>query len=141
MQVIKLRSCRKQRNKVPHFFVAIVLVLCDIDHVETTHNASHKRKRVMTTTATLLARLNELRVANDKKPVVKWKASRAKLEDAIAELTPTKGAGRATSPIADYFREMGINPKVGRAKLRRHLEKPANGWEVTSQVRKLFEAA
>jgi hypothetical protein len=94
----------------------------------------------MTTTATLLARLNELRVSNDMKPVAKWKASRAKLEDAIAELTPTS-KGRATSPIADYFREMGINPKVGRAKLRRHLEKPANGWEVTSQVRKLFEAA
>lgn len=93
----------------------------------------------MSNTATLLARLNVLRVENGKKPIAKWKASVAKLNDAIADLEPVTGT-RATSEIADFFREIGVNPKVGRAKLRRHLAKPEDGWKVTAKVRELFAA-
>jgi len=104
------------------------------------HNATTcKRKTIMSNTSTLLARLNALRADNGKKPIAKWKASVAKLNEAIADLEPVKGA-RATSEIADFFREIGVNPKVGRAKLRRHLEKPASGWAVTAKVRELFAA-
>lgn len=98
-----------------------------------------------TSTAALLDRLNVLRAENDKKPIAKWKASRAKLEEAIAELEPAK-ATRATSAIGDFCREHGINPKVGRAKLRRHLDRAdhadADGnWRVTAKVKELLLGA
>lgn len=65
----------------------------------------------------LLTRLNALRVANNMKPLKSWKASNAKLNEAIAALEPK----RTTSPFADICREYDVNPKVGRALYRRHI--------------------
>ena len=86
-----------------------------------------------TTAATLLARLNDLRAKNDMKPL-KSPMSIAKMEEAIAKLTPN-----GTSEIAEYARSKGVNPKVARALLRRHLAKPATGWALTNEVRELID--
>ena len=96
-------------------------------------------------TNTLFARLNALRVSNDMKPLAKWKASRAKLEQAIEELTPQEAATTRTGEVADYAREKGIHPKVARQKMRRHLDKAencdANGrWRLTDAVKECLDS-
>lgn len=68
--------------------------------------------------SSLLDRLNTLRTSAGMKPLKSWKASRAKLEEAIAALTPSNDR---TSDFADMCREYGVNPKVGRALYRRHV--------------------
>jgi len=86
--------------------------------------------------ATLLARLNDLRTRNDLKPL-KHPMPIAKMEKAIADLTPN-----TTSEIAEYARSKGVNPKVARALLRRHFEKPATGWALTNEIKqKIDESA
>jgi hypothetical protein len=80
----------------------------------------------------LLARLNDLRVANNMKPL-KHAPSKAKMEEAIKALTP-KGS-RETNEVADYARSLNIDPKVTRALLRRHFERPANGWALTKEIK------
>jgi hypothetical protein len=89
------------------------------------------------TSATLLARLNTLRVANDMKPL-KAPKSIASMEADIASLSP---ANDRTSDVAEYARSKGVDPKVARALLRRHLEKPATGWALTDEVRELIDAS
>lgn len=107
-------------------------------------------------TKDLLMELNELREAKDMKPIKTWKQSRAKLEEAIdnldAESTPPankkpvtkkkkpaakkKPPGKKRGPqpkddgllsVSDIAREIGIDPKVARAKLRRYGEKAEDG--------------
>jgi hypothetical protein len=98
-----------------------------------------------TTTASLLERFNELRVANDMKPIAKWKASRAKLEEAIEELTPAEEeATTRTGEVADYARLKGVHPKVARQKLRRHLNKAehcdkSGRWILTERVKAVID--
>jgi hypothetical protein len=89
----------------------------------------------MTTTATLFAELNARRIAADMKPLKTWKASTAALEAAVAKLTPVPTATEQgeTITVAAVARELGINPKVARAKCRRHAEKLSvdytnDGW-------------
>lgn len=91
----------------------------------------------MTTTASMLTRLNELREANGLKPLKAWKESKQKLEDAIRKLSdatidemieedkkvPCKAPSANPNPesitLAQIARELGINPKVARTKMRR----------------------
>lgn len=91
----------------------------------------------MSTTSTLLARLNDLRVANGKK-ALKHPSTVAKMEAEIKALRP-KGT-RETSPIADLCREFGVDPKVGRALYRRHFGS-AKGVTVNDDVRNLIAAS
>jgi hypothetical protein len=113
--------------------------------ITTSHNAiTNEGHNVMTTTASLLERFNELRVANDMKPIAKWKASRAKLEEAIEELTPQEAATTRTGEVADYARLKGVHPKVARQKLRRHLDKAENcdksgRWILTEAVKAVID--
>lgn len=101
----------------------------------------------MTATRDLLITLNTLREQNGQVPLKSWKSSRAKLEEAIAKLTPAETpapkakkakkakVAKADAPtkssddlsVADIARELGINPKVARAKLRRHKMQSADG--------------
>lgn len=92
----------------------------------------------MSTSATILARLNELRVANGQKPYAK-PLSTAKMNEMIAALAPK----RYVSPIARYAKELGINPKVARALLRRHFASNNGKWDVlTPEIKaKLDEQA
>lgn len=70
----------------------------------------------MSTISSLLPTLNTLRTAAGLEPMKSWKASKAALEAKIAEMTP------ASEPltIAEWARINGYNPKVVRARLRRH---------------------
>jgi len=90
----------------------------------------------MTCNATLFARLNELRVAADLAPLKSYKGSRAQLEALIAKLEPVADV----IDLADWCRANGKNPKVVRAKCRRHLPAPADGWKMTKEVRALLKA-
>ena len=100
------------------------------------------------TTKELLDHLNKLREARGMKPLKAWKASKEKLHEAIASLegaapsyaeeitesyTPDVDAPaedlanldekmRANEPmitLAEIARELGMSPKVARAKMRR----------------------
>lgn len=91
-----------------------------------------------------LETLNALRAANGKAPLKAWKESKAKLAEAIAKESPKSlnvaaktttekkvepkkvakpaksvatSSGKSTAAI---LKEFGLNPKVGRALLRRH---------------------
>lgn len=81
-----------------------------------------------------LATLNALRTAAGKAPLKSWKESKAKLEAAIAALTPaaklsepeTKVQKKAAAsyahadrPLKAICKELNLNPKVARAKLRK----------------------
>lgn len=98
------------------------------------------------TTAELLAKLNSLRANANKPPLKAWKESRAKLEAAVAALTPAMPAevitaaeepaanvaasvpkaSKAVRPgnaftvtLANIARELNLQPKIARAKMRR----------------------
>jgi hypothetical protein len=92
----------------------------------------------MSTSATIFARLNELRVANGQKPLKR--AGKVEAMNAeIAKLAPK----RYRSPVAAYARELGINPKVARALLRRHFTCNDHKWsDLTPEIKaKLDEQA
>lgn len=88
------------------------------------------------TTKDKLTQLNALRVANGMKPLKTWKESTAKLDAVIAKLQSTSTTkqqleasvkttkGDAVS-ITTIAKELGINDKVARAKLRRCDNVPA----------------
>ena len=71
------------------------------------------------TVSALLARYNELA----DKPLAKWSASKAKLQERIDELEAARAAASKRDPNtftpADVARELGVNAKVLRAKVRR----------------------
>lgn len=80
----------------------------------------------------LIAELNAQRAAMGKQPLKAWKDSRAKLEaalginaNAIREFRANEIAAAQPTPVGepvklkDIAAELGINPKVARAKLRR----------------------
>lgn len=78
-----------------------------------------------------LATLNALRTRADMKPLKAWKESKAKLEAAIAKLTPATVKEQlkasvemngTTVTIAEIARELGLNPKVCRARCRRQID-------------------
>ena len=95
----------------------------------------------MSASITLHTRLNALRVSQGL-PARKHPLSIAKMEAEIASLEPVEAPARNTSEVAEYARAKGINPKVARALLRRHFEKPATGWVLTDAIRaKLDECA
>jgi len=93
------------------------------------------------TTKELLDHLNKLREARGMKPLKAWKASKEKLHEAIAslegaspsyaeEVTPAEDLDektrrvRANEPmkyvtLTEIARELGMSPKVARAKMRR----------------------
>lgn len=83
----------------------------------------------MTTTTVLTEKLNTLRIAAGMSPLKSWKGSRAKLNEQIEKLEreakknkPAKAPKKASSDtitLADIARELDINPKVARAKMRR----------------------
>jgi hypothetical protein len=91
----------------------------------------------MQTTTEMLSILNNLRDQLGQKPIKTWKASRAALVGAIevanAKLQPeedrnhiaevaAEAAREETKPLtgAELARRAGIDPKVFRAKMRRH---------------------
>jgi hypothetical protein len=103
---------------------------------------------------TTLTELNALRTAAGMKPLKAWKESKAKLDAAVAKLqetmpaltramtTDAKPAGKkvvvkktaakkATGEgvkVSTIAEELGIDPKVARAKLRRHFgDTPKSG--------------
>lgn len=83
----------------------------------------------------MFARLNELRVANGKKALKKVPPT-DKLRAQIAELAPE----RYRSPIANYARERGINPKVCRSMLRRHFGTKPGKWDtLTPEIKGLID--
>lgn len=102
----------------------------------------------MTKTADLLATLNTLRAINGKAPIKAWKESRAKLEAAIAALTPAQSLGatepapaptrapkKVTSTFKDLLTELNMTAKVARAKLRRaKVAKPYKGDDATRTI-------
>jgi methylphosphotriester-DNA--protein-cysteine methyltransferase len=61
-----------------------------------------------------LATLNEYRAAQGKKPLKAWKESTAKLDSLLASLEPRKH-----TTLPHIARELGIDPKTARAKLRK----------------------
>lgn len=97
------------------------------------------------TLATLIARYNELA----DKPIVKWSQSKAKLQERIDELEAAARAASKRDPNtftpADVARDLGINAKVLRAKLRRLREagkftvKPVSGTHYHVSDRDEFE--
>jgi hypothetical protein len=70
------------------------------------------------TSALLLARLNDLRTAAKMSPL-KHPLPIAKMNDAIAALTPPPAS--RTSFFANLCREYKVDPKVGRNLYRRHI--------------------
>jgi len=70
------------------------------------------------TIKTLLARFNEMRVANNENAIAKWSKSKNDLIDAIAAYVVDVDDDNTMS-VADLARELNINPKIARAKLRR----------------------
>ena len=117
-----------KKNDVPSIFVVDTSI-----RLPHTNLIAQRDKRKETNMTNLLTRLNALRVANDMKPL-KHAPSKAKMEEAIKALMP-KGT-REKSPVAEYARSVGVDPKVTRALLRRHFETPANGnWELTKEVK------
>lgn len=96
----------------------------------------------------MLAKLNELRIANSKPALKSWRDSNAKLAAAIAKLESaapqTKAAAinetkTRASKLAAWALENGINPKIARARLRHAgVEKAADGhYELNARVRKI----
>lgn len=100
------------------------------------------------TTKEALEQLNALRIANGEKPYKAWKESRAKLDAKLAQYTPQHNVTPAlvevaetpaadvpakpavkkleapvgnalTVTLADIARELNLNPKIARAKMRR----------------------
>jgi hypothetical protein len=65
-----------------------------------------------------LDQLNEYRAAQGKKPLKAWKESAAKLDALLASLAPETPKGKHTT-LPRIAREMGIDPKTARAKLRK----------------------
>jgi hypothetical protein len=86
-------------------------------------------------TNAMFARLNDLRVRADMKPL-KHPLTVAKMQAAIDKLAPTNA-----SVVAEYARSKGVDPKVARNLLRRHLAKPATGWALTNDVKALIDAS
>lgn len=73
------------------------------------------------TIATLIVDLNARRIAAGMKPVKSWKASKQSLIDAINALPPVPETKPTKSTsVASIARQAGIDPKVFRAKFRRH---------------------
>lgn len=82
-----------------------------------------------------LATLNALRAQHNKPALKCWKASKAKLAEAIAALSPTESSSRSTE-FTTWCRANNMNPKVVRNRLRRHnLTKPASGWTINDKVK------
>ena len=108
----------------------------------------------MTTINALLARHNELADALGDKQLSAWKASKAKLAERIADLEARIKPARASATdalfhLTDLCRELGLNAKVARAKMRRlyakdatTLPKPVTKWawqpDDADEVRNLF---
>lgn len=78
-----------------------------------------------TTVASLLSSHNALAAQVDAKPLAKWSASKAKLQERIdalqAQVDALAKRDANTFRIADLAREFGKNAKVTRAKARRLL--------------------
>ena len=106
----------------------------------------------MATTKERLAHLNSLRESNGLKPLNAWKESKAKLEEAITKLEAsveekpaaaakkpskkkTDAASADTFTLGDIARELGKNPKVLRAKFRRHFPNHDGAWEWPNEKR------
>lgn len=83
-----------------------------------------------TTAADLIVRLNDARALRNLKPVsVKSFKNKQAIADAINALPALPKAKKAkeeskASPVAELARELGMNPKVARQKLRRYIEGP-----------------
>lgn len=95
------------------------------------------------TTKEALEQLNALRIANGEKPYKAWKESRAKLDAKLAQYAPQPAVDDSPAPtetadadaptpepkkvignaltitLADIARELNLNPKIARAKMRR----------------------
>jgi hypothetical protein len=85
---------------------------------------------------TTLTTLNTLRTAAGMKPLKAWKESKAKLVAAIEKLTPKTNGNEVT--IAQLARELGINPRVARAKCRRRraeLNAQGKAWSFPAAAR------
>jgi hypothetical protein len=68
-----------------------------------------------------LAKLNEYRAAQGKKPLKAWKEAAAKLDALLASFEPKKHTS-----LPSIARELGIDPKTARAKLRK---KHGSAWK------------
>ena len=75
-----------------------------------------------------LDQLNQYRVAQGKKPLNAWKESAAKLDALLASLAPVTTKHTTLPRIA---RELGINPKTARAKLRK---KHGKAWKSLTEA-------
>jgi hypothetical protein len=68
-----------------------------------------------------LAKLNEHRAAQGKKPLKAWKESAAKLDALLASFEPRKH-----TTLPRIARELGIDPKTARGRLRK---KHGSAWK------------
>lgn len=83
----------------------------------------------MTTKNELLATFNALRVSNGDDELGKFNKSKSELENAIVEYRESIGDD-GTMSVADLARELGMSPKIARAKLRRRGIFATNGAHV-----------
>lgn len=83
----------------------------------------------MTTKNELLNTLNELRAAHGDDEIVKFSKSKSELENVISEYRDSIGDD-GTMSVADLARELGMSPKIARAKLRRRGIFATNGAHV-----------
>ena len=68
-----------------------------------------------------LAKLNEYRARQGKKPLKTWKETAAKLDATLAALAAEFDAPKTSkhTTLSRIARELGIDPKTARAKLRK----------------------
>jgi hypothetical protein len=82
-----------------------------------------------------LATLNEYRAKEGKKPLKAWKESAAKLDATLAALAAKLGQPAPTgkhTTLPRIARELGIDPKTARAKLRK---KHGSAWKSLNEAK------
>ena len=70
-----------------------------------------------------------MRVANNDDEIVKWSKTKNALRDAIVEYVESHDVDNTMS-VAQLSRELNVNPKIARAKLRRRGIFATNGHHV-----------
>lgn len=112
-------------NNIAHLRIYVIITLCNI--------ARQRNVIIMTTKnetiKSLLNDFNATRVANNDDEIVKWSKSKQQLRDAIVEYANVNDVDNTMS-VAQLSRELNINPKIARAKLRRRGIFATNGHHV-----------
>lgn len=82
-----------------------------------------------TTKNDMLNAFNEIRIANNDERIEKFDGTKAQLQDAIDAYVEQQNEGELT--YAQIAREMNVDAKVARGKLRKHGVYASNGRHVT----------